>query len=695
MLDTAPVQKNSSSSKTYWIVVSLVSAFSVWLRTGFPLTAMPVFYHDDHLFVSLARSLEAGHWLGPYDNLTLAKGMFYPVFIVISSWTSIPLKVAEQIVYLGASALAAGVVRRIVGGNRLSLLLFVALAFNPVVWNPDMARVLRQGLYLSLCLAMIALVVVLAFPPAGPKQRSFVHVDLPAISLGLISAAYWLTREEGVWLLPAIFVVLAIAVTGIFWPPYALATGGAESEGRAARMQAIARPLILAVAVFIAADFAVAGLNYHYYGIFETSEMRAKSFVRAYGALSRIKHDTWRPLITFPKDARQRAYAVSAAAREIQPYMEGATGDRWLQITCNFGAVKPCDEVQAGWLMWEFRDAVADAGHYRTGADAMRYYKALADQIDHACDTKAIPCLPARTTLQPPFRWEYLHWTYGIGKKIAPIVFQMKDGPIGSAPSAGTTQDLAYFSDIMDGIYLPEIVSISARGWTAASAATPAIQIENRAATPFDSSITLSPSPDVVKVYPNLKSIRFELKTNCPIDSCDLVLDVAGSGKTKVPFSKMLHPGANAGVVETPSLMLYLDNISGLDSFAFSDARRNRKVKVAEIIASLYSGLIPFLAAFGAVGLLLATFFRRRFPLPIALLALGLASAAAVATLIVLMSYLMASSGFNVANVLYTSAASPFLITFAVLGLYSWYAALKSWASRSDRRIAPPYFQVR
>src|SRR5664279_716188 len=137
------------SARNYYIVLLLIASFSIWIRAGFPVYAIGYAIYDDQLFIRMARYLEAGQWLGPYDSLTLAKGMFYPLFIVLAFWTSIPLKIAEQVVYLGASALTAGLVRRQVADRRPSLVLFAVLAFNPVLWNISLARVIREGLYLS------------------------------------------------------------------------------------------------------------------------------------------------------------------------------------------------------------------------------------------------------------------------------------------------------------------------------------------------------------------------------------------------------------------------------------------------------------------------------------------------------------------------------------------------------------------
>src|SRR5207248_1435683 len=118
---------------------------------------------------------------------------------------------------LGACALTAGMVRRRVGNRYLSLILFAFLAFNPVSWNASLARVLRQGLYMSLSLALIALAVKVAFPSPSESNRSIWRVTLRGLGLGLVSACYWMTREEGLWLVPAVVVVLALAVVEILW----------------------------------------------------------------------------------------------------------------------------------------------------------------------------------------------------------------------------------------------------------------------------------------------------------------------------------------------------------------------------------------------------------------------------------------------------------------------------------------------
>lgn len=670
------MHRDPMSSRKYYVILLFIAALSIWIRTGFPLYAWPEMRFDDDLFIRLARSLETGHWLGLYDNLTLAKGMFYPLFIVIAFWTSVPLKIAEQVVYLLASLLTAGMARRQTRDNRLSLILFALLAFNPVAWNFHFARVLRQCLYMSLSLALFTLVVIVAFPTPDESNHGLRRVVRQGTGLGLLTAAYWLTREEGAWLLPALAVVLAVALAGMALPNWRQADEEETSARPPVRLKRIAQTLALAVAVFTAADGLVAGINYHHYGIFETNEFRSKSFLRAYGALSRIQHDHWHRFITFPKDARQRAYAVSPAARELASSYEGETGKRWIQTSCSIVKIAPCEEVEAGWAVWEFRDAVANAGHYRSGQEAMSYYDTLADQINSACDRGTIQCLPARATILPPFRREYLVESFWASKKIARVLFRMVEGPVfGWSPNSVSSQGLSIFADTVDGVYLPTKQSIVISGWTAAASATPTLHVVAQATEQEESSISVTPAPDVEKAYPKLKSVRFQLKTDCPPTACDLILEVAGSSPSRISLEQLLHSVSNTHLFETQGSMLNVESVYGLDSRRFTDSRRAVQVKVAGVIGSTYATAFPIMATLGAAGLLLATFFRRHFSLPTSLLALGLGSAVAVVTLLMLLSYLAASSDFTVNNVLYTSAASPFVITFTTIGIYSLMAA--------------------
>src|SRR5271165_6732673 len=106
----APV-RDVSYRTAVWVAL-VVCLVSLWIRAGIPLVAASVAVHDDQFFLRTANYLLAGQWLGPYDKMTLSKGMFYPLFVAGAFVTSIPLKIAEQLIYLAASSIAAFVTAR-------------------------------------------------------------------------------------------------------------------------------------------------------------------------------------------------------------------------------------------------------------------------------------------------------------------------------------------------------------------------------------------------------------------------------------------------------------------------------------------------------------------------------------------------------------------------------------------------------
>src|SRR5262249_42034557 len=170
--------------------------------------------HDDQLFVKLASFLRLGVWLGPYDQLTLAKGVGYPLFILAAFEAGIPLKLAEQGLYLAAAALIARVVVRLSRSVWLGVLLFACLAFNPALWSWHLARVIREGEYVGLSLLLVALAAGALLVRREGRSTWTRFAVLAA--LGAVGALYWMTRQEGLWLAPTL-AVLAVAACSEAW----------------------------------------------------------------------------------------------------------------------------------------------------------------------------------------------------------------------------------------------------------------------------------------------------------------------------------------------------------------------------------------------------------------------------------------------------------------------------------------------
>jgi hypothetical protein len=411
-----------------WLLVALASLAA---RATFPVQFLTMARHDDALFMRLAHSLAAGNWLGAFDNLTLAKGMFYPLFIAAVEVAGMPLKLAEQGIYLAVCAAFAWLSERAAGRRGLGLTLFALLAANPVLWHPELARVIREGLYISLSLAVVALAVATAFPALLPSRWRG-KVWIAATLLGLAAGGFWLTREEGVWLAPAAASPFVLAVIG-GWRGLPAGAG----PRRSGRLLRPVLPLGLSAAICLGVVLAVAAVNKVYYGAFITTEFQAARFERAYGAMVRIAPDNRQETVVSPPEARARAYNVSSAAHELAPYLDGPLGNAWHEMGCAWVRPAPCPDIPPNFFMWALRDAVAAAGHYGSAADALGFYKRLANEIDDACRAGRLACLPDRATFAPPFRWRYLPAAGVAAERVTDILFTMGDGVL----SVGANED--------------------------------------------------------------------------------------------------------------------------------------------------------------------------------------------------------------------------------------------------------------
>ena len=610
---------------------------------------------DDALFIRGARFLGNGSWLGPYDSLTLVKGMFYPLFILLSFAASVPLLIAEHCVYLAACCGTAMLLGRS-AGPVLATLLFGLLAFNPVLWNSELNRVIREGLYISLTLGCVGLTIATALPTRPVPGR----VPMGAL-LGFVLGALWLTREEGPWLLPALAAV----------PATALAMPVANGLPRRARALRMLREFTVAAAVCSTMLVCVAAVNWRQHGVFLTTEFQGGAFPRAYGALARVTPDHWQHYVVFPADARARAYEASSAAAELAPVLDGPRGRYWASNGCALTQTEPCPGILSGWFMWALREAAAEAGHHRTALDAQRFYGRLADEINRACDEGRLACDPPNSGLAPPFRWAYVAATARSAARLAWIMVKVAPDRIGSLPSQGWPHGLAAFAD-MAGPIAPERTSRTViTGWIADTDAAPQLQVVGLPDGAGSTSLSTQPAPDVAEEHPGSHALRFELQTTC-LTGCQLALTRSDGSRFRLDVD-----GLKAGfTLPGPGPKLFVSGINALDPASATASLQAVRLRIARVITTAYELAAPPGFILAVAGSLLALARRHHRPMPPRLIAFALAAAVAMGSRLLLLAYLDATSIPSV-NELYPSPVSPLVIGFTAVGCWLGWSSLR------------------
>jgi hypothetical protein len=416
-----------------WLVLLIGVAARLWLVENQPLFAIGRAYFDDRLFLTLAKNILEGKWLGSYNSMTLVKGPFFSFWVAMTNLVHLPLLLSAQVLYSLSCLLLAYSVKPLVNNKFMIVLMFFVLLFNPASFDAGLTRATREMLYPSLTIIIIACVFGILFSTDWNAQTAGWGTGL-GISLG----CFWLTREEGIWILP----FLAI----IFMAKLSLTIFHDRSLDSIAKF---IKPWLISFMGFTLILTVVNILNYFNYGIYAKTEMDARSFKSAYGALLRVTPKEVKRYVPVTEWTRRNIYKISPAFMELADYFEGPIGQVWIEQGNGAGR-NPSNrtEILGGWFMWAFRDAVAHAGYYNSGKYPDEYYRRLAGEINHACDTGQLECSSERTSLFPVWHWYYIKYLMPsmTGRILALVNFEGISAE--AVTSIGSPEELAFFQQL-------------------------------------------------------------------------------------------------------------------------------------------------------------------------------------------------------------------------------------------------------
>ncbi|NQT56528.1 MAG: hypothetical protein HQ551_09900 [Desulfobacteraceae bacterium] len=382
---------------------------------------------DDRLFVELAKNIAEGRWLGVYDNRTLIKGPVYPLWIALIYKSGLPLLFSEHLLYIIACLFFISAIGPMVKRATHLLIVFCFLLFNPMTytdWNMNMA--FRAGINPALTLLVISITLKILIKKGSSVTQRF----LWSITLGFFLSAFWLTREESIWILPFFAGILTFDGFQIFKNRHFFSV----------KLEAALwfTPFL----VLFLAIMTVSMVNKIYYDNFTSVEIKTQPFRSAYGALLRVRQKPFKLAVPVSKETRQEIYAVSDAFLQLKPFLEGQIGKKFigdlykLKQLYEKGLVNErvsrmihrlLEQDKSGiwrqiwqqsnpdnWdilgisFIWVFRDAIAAAGYHDDWATARNFYTRLAAQINVACEEGHLDCLSERSTLVPPWRNDYM-----------------------------------------------------------------------------------------------------------------------------------------------------------------------------------------------------------------------------------------------------------------------------------------------
>jgi hypothetical protein len=386
-----------------------------------PLAVLADAMHDDGLFMMLGRRLAAGEWLGPFNQYTLMKGPGYPAFLALGHWLGISASLAHALFHCTVIVFFIVVAHRFVGSIVLSGLLLVLLLWHPISMTAPLLRVLRDNIYYGQILLLLALLLCALFY-ASTNRRGLLFGALAGAVLGWL----WLTREEGIWIIPVLGLVLAIAV----WEAV-----------RDRRLRTLVLTLVALLGVFAGIQASFRGVNRIVYGKFVGVDVKERNFERALRALASVRTGGVKPFVPITRSARQRVYPVSPTFASISTWLDTPSDQSWAGLTCT-QIPSLCGEIAATWFLWALRDAAAAAGHYQSPTKASAFFGRVADEISTACAQGSLQCSPQLNPAMAPTSWEEIADRLPSALLEAYQLLILSNLPLAPWPSSGTAEQL-------------------------------------------------------------------------------------------------------------------------------------------------------------------------------------------------------------------------------------------------------------
>lgn len=375
----------------------LFAGLKQYLTYNLPIMAVPKGIHDDWIMVHLADTLRSGQWLGEYNDLTLTKGMFFPLFLALCNYLHISYLVGASLFYTAGCVLFVYALRPLLKPYWARGILYLALLWNPISYSVQaFQRVYRNSISHAQVLFIFAGFLALYLRRREPVKRQMLWALVAAIG----TASFFYTREDAIWLLPFLVVFVPVyggSLLGLFWKE---------------RHKAFLVKLVLLALPFVilwGTGQTIARLNEKHYKIFTANELQDSGFSKMYKSMMAVKPGEDIPGVTITREKLSRMCEACPTLKELEPYFDssreywaGEEGDpeNW--------------EVRDGWMFWIIRTALSQAGYYTDGATANQICLRIHEELEAAMEEGTLErqaTMPS--TYMSPWRTGYLGELFG------------------------------------------------------------------------------------------------------------------------------------------------------------------------------------------------------------------------------------------------------------------------------------------
>lgn len=572
--------------KLLWIFILILTFIRIGIATKIPISANGDMIHDDQLLVEYAKSLLCGQWLGNYTNRTLVKGISFPVFLCICKSLFIPYTVGLAFLNIGSAVVFLQSVKDRVKSYKVRIVIYILMIYSPV----GFAQYITQQLYRMAIVPYVVILVISCIIGLYLRRYENIKKMLPwSIGAGISLSFFWFIREDSMWILPFVIVVLAVtAITMILIQKV--------NRNSLIKVFLVALPLL----VLVATNLGISSINYHYYGIFTTNDRSKTEFGKMMSNLYKIddpkaSDDVW------------VSYEVLNKAMQASPTLASIEYELRTSITAWCGGNDNA-ELKGDIIAWAIRDAADLAGYYKSAQTANTFYSNINNELEKAfvegklVEDDLIHFTSQSNGIEVCEIWDYVGKTF---KMLAMESVYEQTGLAKDIWGSGGWSNIRNMEALTGSLVLyPSSQTYKLEGWifTKQNDSELSVEVidENNNHLAY---LGFFDSPDVYQTYPqytNAKKARFSLTIpDLPLDKT-ILLNIFINGN----YVETIKPE----IIETNSYMAWFTCTQEIFEDTFSIYSDNA-IDTANFIVKIYKALAPLTVGLFIISYILLTVF--------------------------------------------------------------------------------------
>lgn len=354
------------------IILSLFRIWVSWLLGN----VIPAGDNSDSLLMMEYANVFDHVW-APSDT-SLVKTMSYPLFLLLPTMCGISYNVLLSLLWIVAGVACVCALKRVFADKR-----FLAFAFLFVIWTPIAfevwggVRVYRNAVIAPSLFLLFPLLFLLVSNCLSEKLRVS-RILSTGIFAGVAFLFSFYLKEDGFWMLPLLFMVIAVCIVLI-------AFGMMQKRLQRNRAIALLVACLLPFGIFQAGTAVYKEFNNHYFGVSEVNTRTEGELGEFVKNVYRIDSDARTKYVWAPYDAIERAFDASPTLAEHPELEENLLNNSW------FKQEEGQAPIPGDFLGWVIRTSLVETGLWESEAQVQALFAQVNDEIEEAFVGGSLP----------------------------------------------------------------------------------------------------------------------------------------------------------------------------------------------------------------------------------------------------------------------------------------------------------------